>query len=87
MSAHGLPQQTHASMAPYVLEEAQETFEAMESGDSDHLCEELGDLLMQVVFHARIAEEAEGWDMDDVTAGITAKLIRRNPHVFAAGDA
>ena len=76
-------QQTHMSLAPYVLEEAQETFEALESGDSEHLREELGDLLMQVVFHARIAEEAEGWDVDDVTAGITAKLIRRNPHVFA----
>jgi XTP/dITP diphosphohydrolase len=76
-------QQTHASLASYVLEEAQETFEALESGDSEHLREELGDLLMQVVFHSRIAEEAEGWDVDDVTAGITAKLIRRNPHVFA----
>ncbi len=77
--------QTHESLAPYVLEEAQETYETLESGDSDHLREELGDLLMQVVFHARIAEEAEGWDVDDVTAGITAKLIRRNPHVFAPG--
>jgi XTP/dITP diphosphohydrolase len=76
-------QQTHTSLAPYVLEEAQETFETLESGDSDHLREELGDLLMQVVFHARIAAESEGWDVDDVTAGITAKLVRRNPHVFA----
>ncbi len=78
-------QQTHASLAPYVLEEAQETFETLESGDSEHLREELGDLLMQVVFHARIAAESEGWDIDDVTAGITAKLVRRNPHVFAPG--
>ncbi len=76
-------QQTHLSLAPYVLEEAQETFETLESGDSEHLREELGDLLMQVVFHARIAAEAEGWDVDDVTAGITTKLVRRNPHVFA----
>lgn len=76
-------QQTHTSLAPYVLEEAQETFETLESGDSEHLREELGDLLMQVVFHARIAAESEGWDVDDVTAGITAKLVRRNPHVFA----
>ncbi len=75
--------QTHESLAPYVLEEAQETFETLESGDSEHLREELGDLLMQVVFHARIAAEVEGWDVDDVAAGITAKLIRRNPHVFA----
>ena len=82
--------QTHESLAPYVLEEAQETFEALESGDTAHLREELGDLLMQVVFHAAVAAEGtpddpEGWDVDDVAAGITAKLVRRNPHVF--GDA
>jgi XTP/dITP diphosphohydrolase len=83
-------QQTHESLAPYVLEEAQETFEALESGDTEHLGEELGDLLMQVVFHAAVASEGtpddpDGWDIDDVAAGITAKLVRRNPHVF--GDA
>jgi len=82
--------QTHESLAPYVLEEAQETFEALESGDTEHLREELGDLLMQVVFHAAVAAEGtpddpQGWDVDDVAAGITAKLVRRNPHVF--GDA
>jgi len=82
--------QTHESLAPYVLEEAQETYEALESGDTDHLREELGDLLMQVVFHAAVAAEGSsddphGWDVDDVAAGITAKLVRRNPHVF--GDA
>ena len=82
--------QTHESLAPYVLEEAQETFEALESGDTEHLREELGDLLMQVVFHAAVAAEGtpddpRGWDVDDVAAGITAKLVRRNPHVF--GDA
>ncbi len=79
-------QQTHESLAPYVLEEAQEVHEALEEEDSDHLREELGDLLMQVVFHARIAAEAgdgDGWDVDDVAAGIAAKLVRRNPHVFA----
>lgn len=81
-------QQTHASLARYVMEEAHETVEALESGDLDHLREELGDLLLQVVFHARIAaEEAGGFDIDVVVAGITAKLIRRNPHVFADGDA
>lgn len=84
--------QTHESLAPYVLEEAQETFEALETGDTDHLREELGDLIMQVVFHAAIAAEGtpddpDGWDVDDVAAGITAKLVRRNPHVFADGDA
>ncbi len=84
--------QTHESLAPYVLEEAQETFEALESGDTHHLREELGDLLMQVVFHAAVAAEGtpddpQGWDVDDVAAGITDKLVRRNPHVFADGDA
>ncbi len=81
-------QQTHASLAHYLLEEAHETLEALESGDRDHLREELGDLLMQVVFHARIAaEQPQGFDIDAVAAGITAKLVRRNPHVFADGDA
>jgi XTP/dITP diphosphohydrolase len=80
-------QQTHESLAPYLDEEAREALEAIESGDLDHLREELGDVLMQVVFHAAIAEERgdAGWDVDDVAAGITEKLIRRNPHVF--GDA
>ena len=81
-------EQTHASLAPYLAEESGETLEAIESGDSDHLREELGDLLLQVVFHAAIAgEEAPGWDVDDVAAGITEKLIRRNPHVFGDSDA
>lgn len=75
--------QTHESLAPYLAEEALETKEAIASGDSDHLREELGDVLMQVVFHAAIAQEDERWDVDDVAAGITEKLIRRNPHVFA----
>lgn len=79
--------QTHASLSPYLLEEAHETLEALDNGDSDHLREELGDLLMQIVFHARIAAESEGWDIDDVAAGIASKLIRRSPHVFAGGSA
>ncbi|TXL57356.1 MazG family protein [Aeromicrobium terrae] len=79
-------QQTHTSLAPYLAEESQEALEAIESGDLDHLREELGDVLMQVVFHAAVSgEQPEGWDVDDVAAGITEKLIRRNPHVF--GDA
>jgi XTP/dITP diphosphohydrolase len=82
--------QTHDSLSHYLLEEAHETLEALDSGDGDHLREELGDLLMQIVFHARIAAETSehdggGWDIDDVAAGIAAKLIRRSPHVF--GDA
>lgn len=85
-------QQTHDSLSHYLLEEAHETLEALDSGDGDHLREELGDLLMQIVFHARIAAEASpdeggGWDIDDVAAGIAAKLIYRNPHVFADGEA
>jgi XTP/dITP diphosphohydrolase len=79
-------EQTHGSLAPYLAEESQETLEAIESGDLDHLREELGDLLLQVVFHAAIAAEESGWDADDVVAGITEKLIRRNPHVFGDSD-
>ncbi|MGJ9411347.1 MazG family protein [Aeromicrobium sp. CF4.19] len=83
-------QQTHAGLARYLLEEAHEALEALDAGDTDLLREELGDLLMQVVFHAAIAQEAEGvaaWDVDDVAAGIAAKLVRRNPHVFGDGPA
>jgi XTP/dITP diphosphohydrolase len=75
-------EQTHASLSHYLLEEAYETLESLDSGDTDHLREELGDLLMQVVFHARIAAESEGWDIDTVAEGIVGKLIYRNPHVF-----
>lgn len=80
-------EQTHESLATYLLEETYETLEAIDSGDSDHLREELGDLLLQVVFHARIAQEtpSEGWTIDDVAADISDKLVRRHPHVF--GDA
>lgn len=78
--------QTHASLARYLLEETHETLEAIdvgeESGDWDHLREELGDLLLQVYFHAAIAEERGEWTIDDVAADIVAKLRRRNPHVF-----
>lgn len=78
-------EQTHASLVPYVLEEAYEVAEAVEGGDRAHLREELGDLLLQVVFHARIAQEdpAEPFDVDDVAGDLVAKLVRRHPHVFA----
>ncbi len=78
-------QQTHESLVRYLIEEAYETVDAIESGDGAHLREELGDLLLQVVFHARIAEEdlAEPFDVDDVASGIVEKLVRRHPHVFA----
>lgn len=78
-------QQTHESLARYLLEEAYETLEAIETGDHTHLREELGDLLLQIVFHARLASEhaEQPWDIDDVATGIFAKLVRRHPHVFA----
>ena len=83
--------QTHESLAPYLTEEAAEAVEAIESGDRPHLTEELGDVLLQVLFHARVAEEAstdaERFDIDDVAGGLVAKLVRRHPHVFADGDA
>ena len=78
--------QTHQSLAPYLLEESYETLDALDRGDLTHLREELGDLLLQVVFHARIAQErtdGTGFDLDDVAAGIAEKLVRRHPHVFA----
>ncbi|MBO3750753.1 MazG family protein [Streptosporangiaceae bacterium NEAU-GS5] len=72
--------QTHETLVPYLLEEAYEVVETIESGDYGALKEELGDLLFQVAFHSRIAE---GFDVDDVAEGIVTKLIRRHPHVFA----
>jgi XTP/dITP diphosphohydrolase len=76
-------EQTHESLVKYLLEEAYETAEAIEETDDDALREELGDVLLQVVFHARIAQERAGWDIDDVAGGIVDKLVRRHPHVFA----
>lgn len=76
--------QTHASLAPYLLEEAFEAHEAMETGDLIGLREELGDVLLQVALHARLAEELpEPWSIDDVAGDLVAKLVRRHPHVFA----
>ncbi|GAB2975787.1 MazG nucleotide pyrophosphohydrolase domain-containing protein [Nocardioides montaniterrae] len=75
-------EQTHRSLARYLLEETHETLEAIDRGDHEHLREELGDLLLQVVFHAVIAEEAGVFDLDEVARGITEKMMRRNPHVF-----
>ncbi len=79
-------EQTHRSLARYLLEETHETLEAIdlgdETGDWDHLREELGDLLLQVYFHAVIAEETGAFSLDDVARGITEKMHRRNPHVF-----
>jgi XTP/dITP diphosphohydrolase len=82
-------EQTHASLVPFLLEEAYECVEAIETGNRPHLREELGDLLMQIVFHARIAQEDadDPWTIDDVARDITDKLVRRHPHVFAHGNA
>lgn len=76
--------QTHASLAQYLREESDEVLEAIDEADPEHLKEELGDLLLQVYFHAAIAEEAGEFTMDDVIAGLTAKMKRRNPHVFGS---
>jgi uncharacterized protein YabN with tetrapyrrole methylase and pyrophosphatase domain len=79
-------EQTHRSLSRYLLEETHETLEAIDAGDEtgdwDHLREELGDLLLQVYFHAVIAEESGAFTIDDVARGITEKMYRRNPHVF-----
>jgi XTP/dITP diphosphohydrolase len=72
-------EQTHASLAPYLLEEAYEVIDSIESGDLDALREELGDVLMQVAFHAEVAGD---FTVDDVAEGIVSKLVRRHPHVF-----
>jgi XTP/dITP diphosphohydrolase len=77
--------QTHESLAPYLIEECYEALEALEDGDPPALRDELGDVLLQVVFHARVAAErtdGSGFDIDDVATGIVEKLIRRHPHVF-----
>jgi tetrapyrrole methylase family protein/MazG family protein len=76
-------EQTHASLKPYAIEETYEVLEAIDSGFPPKLCEELGDLLLQIVFHAQLAAEAEAFDIDTVITVISEKLIRRHPHVFA----
>ena len=83
-------EQTHASLAPYAVEEAHEVADAAESGDREELIEELGDLLLQVLFHARVGAEGSlgrPFDLEDVAATLVAKLRRRHPHVFARSEA
>ena len=77
--------QTHLSLRTHLLEEAYETLDAIADAEPAALCEELGDLLMQVALHARLAEQDDAFDLGDVSEGIRAKLVRRHPHVF--GDA
>ena len=78
--------QTHLSLVPYLVEESCEVVEAIESGTSADLREELGDLLLQVVFHSELAAETGDFDLQAVAAGIADKLVDRHPHVFAADD-
>ena len=83
---HGCPwdlKQSFATIAPYTIEEAYEVADAIERNDHEHLRDELGDLLFQVVFHARMAQEQGWFDFAAVAAGITDKLTRRHPHIFA----
>jgi nucleoside triphosphate diphosphatase len=79
-------EQTFASIVPFTIEEAYEVADAIERGEMDDLRDELGDLLLQVVFHARMAEEARLFDFGGVVEAITTKLIRRHPHVFGDAD-
>lgn len=77
--------QTHDSLRPYLVEESAEVLDAIAQNNPRALCEELGDLLLQVVFHAQLASESGDFSLDDVCAGISEKLVRRHPHIF--GDA
>jgi tetrapyrrole methylase family protein/MazG family protein/ATP diphosphatase len=79
-------EQTFATIAPYTIEEAYEVADAIERGDLPHLKEELGDLLLQVVYHARMAEEAEAFDFAAVASAIADKMVRRHPHVFGEDE-
>ena len=74
--------QTHVSLKGNMLEECYETMEAIDSGQPTKLCEELGDLLLQIMLHSQIASEAGHFKIEDVISGITQKLVRRHPHVF-----
>ncbi|MCM4079937.1 MazG family protein [Paractinoplanes hotanensis] len=81
--------QSHRSLAPYLLEESYEAYDAIEAGDTGALREELGDVLLQIVLHSRLAEELpedEAWTIDDVAGGLVDKMVRRNPHVYAGAE-
>ena len=89
-AADGCPwdrKQTHASLKPYLVEECYEVLQALEEGSGQKLCEELGDLLLQIMLHAQIAAEDEQFDVEDVVRGISGKLIHRHPHVFGGHNA
>jgi len=87
--ADGCPwdrRQTKEDLRPFLIEEVYEILEALDRGDDEGLCEELGDLLFHIVFMARIAEEEGAFDIDDVTQGVAEKMIRRHPHVFGGTE-
>ena len=75
--------QTHESLRQYLIEEAYEAVDAIDNQDMDNLCEELGDVLLQIVFHAKIESEKNGFTMDDVIDGVSKKMIRRHTHIFS----
>jgi MazG family protein len=79
-------EQTHESLVTNLIEETYETVDTIQRGDHDHLQEELGDLLLQVIFHSELAEESGRFNLDDVARGISDKLVRRHPHVFAQSE-
>jgi tetrapyrrole methylase family protein/MazG family protein len=79
-------EQTHQTLTRYLVEESYEVLETIEDGDLSKLREELGDLLLQVVFHAQLARESGHFDVHDVSSGIVEKMVRRHPHVFAESD-
>jgi len=84
-AANGCPwdrEQTHQSLRPFLVEEAYEVLDAMEKGDAEKFAGELGDLLLQIVFHAELAREAGRFDIDDVILAVHTKMVRRHPHVF-----
>ena len=80
-------QQTHATLRGNLLSECYEVLEVLDEGDASKLCEELGDLLLQIVLHARIAADSGEFEIGDVIEGITTKIIHRHPHVFGTGEA
>jgi MazG family protein len=80
-------EQTFASLRPFLVEETAEALEALDNADWPHFCEELGDILLQVVFHARLGREAGGFDIVDVVNSINRKMVSRHPHVFGTSEA
>jgi tetrapyrrole methylase family protein/MazG family protein len=88
MSENGCPWdkvQTHATLKPYLVEEVYETLEALDEGDPSDIKDELGDLLYQILFHAKIAQQNKEFDIGDVIESISEKMVRRHPHVFKDG--